>query len=361
MLSRLRLTSSATRAISWMASSVNSSSTSSVARSSVCCLSMFVSGSVRIRMKSFALNPLSSTRIGSRPCSSASMSDGLFEWKAPEHMNSMWSVSTFPYFVVTDDPSMMGSRSRCTPSLLASGEYRFSLLETILSISSMKTMPSDSTEAIASLVTDSLSTRRSNSSSSISGRASRTVIFFLLSFCLKCPRTNLFRAIVTSCAPTLSEGMLICVLCGTSISTERLSRVPCCRRERKALRVLSSAPSVPMTRSRSFSSTAALTFAAILRFILAFVCRIAFSTRSRTIWSTSRPWKPTSVNLVASTLTKGASAIFARRRAISVLPQPVGPIMRMFLGTTSAWRSSGMRCRRHRLRMATATARLASL
>lgn len=36
------------------------------------------------------------------------------------------------------------------------------------------------------------------------------------------------------------------------------------------------------------------------------------------------------------TLTKGASAIFAIRLAISVLPQPVGPIMRMFLGTISA-------------------------
>ncbi len=36
-----------------------------------------------------------------------------------------------------------------------------------------------------------------------------------------------------------------------------------------------------------------------------------------------------------NTLTNGASAIFAILRAISVLPQPVGPIMRMFLGTIS--------------------------
>ena len=42
------------------------------------------------------------------------------------------------------------------------------------------------------------------------------------------------------------------------------------------------------------------------------------STRSRMIWSTSRPWKPTSVNLVASTLMKGASDSLAMRRAISV-------------------------------------------
>ena len=46
------------------------------------------------------------------------------------------------------------------------------------------------------------------------------------------------------------------------------------------------------------------------------------------------------MNLVASTLTNGASASFASRRLISVLPQPVGPIIRMFLGVTSS-RSSG--------------------
>lgn len=36
------------------------------------------------------------------------------------------------------------------------------------------------------------------------------------------------------------------------------------------------------------------------------------------------------------TFTKGASASLASRRAISVLPHPVGPIMRMFLGTISS-------------------------
>jgi hypothetical protein len=53
-------------------------------------------------------------------------------------------------------------------------------------------------------------------------------------------------------------------------------------------------------------------------------------------------------------------ASLARRREISVLPTPVGPIIRMFLGVTS-WRSSSLSCwRRQRLRSATATARLAS-
>lgn len=66
------------------------------------------------------VRPLSSTRMGRRPCSSASMSLGLQEWKAPLQMNRMWSVFTLPCLVETTLPSMMGSRSRCTPSLLAS-------------------------------------------------------------------------------------------------------------------------------------------------------------------------------------------------------------------------------------------------
>src|SRR3984893_13071381 len=52
----------------------------------------------------------------------------------------------------------------------------------------------------------------------------------------------------------------------------------------------------------------------------------------------------------------GASASFARRRAISVLPTPVGPIIRMFFGVIS-WRNGSATCwRRHRLRNATAPA-----
>jgi len=64
---------------------------------------------------------------------------------------------------------------------------------------------------------------------------------------------------------------------------------------------------------------------------------------------------------VASTLMKGADASLARRRATSVLPHPVGPTMRMFLGMMSSRRAGGLtRCRRHRVRRALATARLAS-
>jgi len=53
-------------------------------------------------------------------------------------------------------------------------------------------------------------------------------------------------------------------------------------------------------------------------------------------------------------------ASVARRRAISVLPTPVGPIIRMFFGITSL-RISSLSCiRRQRLRRAMATARLAA-
>jgi len=45
----------------------------------------------------------------------------------------------------------------------------------------------------------------------------------------------------------------------------------------------------------------------------------------------------------------------ASRRATSVFPTPVGPIMMMFLGATSSWSSRGRRLRRQRLRTAIAT------
>src|SRR5690606_9569401 len=57
---------------------------------------------------------------------------------------------------------------------------------------------------------------------------------------------------------------------------------------------------------------------------------------------------------------KGEPERRARRRAISVLPTPVGPIIRMFVGLTSLRSSSGSCMRRQRLRRAMATARLAA-
>jgi hypothetical protein len=87
---------------------------------------------------------------------------------------------------------------------------------------------------------------------------------------------------------------------------------------------------------------------------------IAESSKSRIIDSTSRPWYPTSVYFVASTLMNGAFVSPASRRAISVFPTPVGPIIRMFFGLTSCRSDSPSCCRRHRFRIATATARFAS-
>ena len=85
------------------------------------------------------------------------------------------------------------------------------------------------------------------------------------------------------------------------------------------------------------------------------------STRSRTIDSTSRPTYPTSVNFDASTLRNGDCASRASRRAISVFPTPVGPIIRMFFGAISSAMSAGSFCRRMRLRSAIATARFAAV
>src|ERR1700674_1833298 len=57
---------------------------------------------------------------------------------------------------------------------------------------------------------------------------------------------------------------------------------------------------------------------------------------------------------------KGAPASRASRREISVFPTPVGPIIRMFFGSTSSRSLSSSLSRRQRLRSAIATARLAS-
>jgi hypothetical protein len=59
-------------------------------------------------------------------------------------------------------------------------------------------------------------------------------------------------------------------------------------------------------------------------------------TKSRIIDSTSRPTNPTSVYLLASTLTKGKFIILANRLAISVFPTPVLPIIKIFLGIISS-------------------------
>ena len=92
----------------------------------------------------------------------------------------------------------------------------------------------------------------------------------------------------------------------------------------------------PTNASKTFSSAFFSALALTALPIFSFVFVIAISTRSLTICSTSLPTYPTSVNFVASTFTKGASANFASLLDISVLPQPVGPIISMFFGIISS-------------------------
>ena len=66
------------------------------------------------------------------------------------------------------------------------------------------------------------------------------------------------------------------------------------------------------------------------------------------------------MNFDASTFTNGERESRASRRAISVFPTPVGPIMMMFFGAISSAISGSMWRRRARLRSATATARFAA-
>ena len=149
------------------------------------------------------------------------------------------------------------------------------------------------------------------------------------------------------------------LLSDTSISMSLLSSSPALKRCRKLLRVssLASLPAIAsITRFSAASSADAWT--SFLIFSLVWV--MALSTKSRIICSTSRPTYPTSVNLVASTFIKGASANLAKRRAISVFPTPVGPIIRIFFGCTSSRTVSSSCCLLQRFRSAIATALLAS-
>ncbi len=116
-----------------------------------------------------------------------------------------------------------------------------------------------------------------------------------------------------------------------------------------------------MSMFRILSSTASCALILTSSFLMVFTMFMLCSTRSRTMLSTSRPTYPTSVNFEASTLVKGASAILANLRAISVLPTPVEPIMSILLGMISACISSVAFMRLQRLRRAMATFFFASV
>ena len=153
----------------------------------------------------------------------------------------------------------------------------------------------------------------------------------------------------------------------TSTSISLSSRSPFRNFWRILIRVASpfseSAGVQPSARGMRISSTrfsaASTAFVCIFSISTIRVILTAVSAKSRIIDSTSRPTYPTSVNFVASILINGALASLARRRAISVLPTPVGPIIKIFLGVISSRNVPEICWRRHRLRSAIATERFA--
>ena len=244
----------------------------------------------------------------------------------------------------------------------------------ILSISSKKTMPDCSTRSTASRVTSSMSISFCASSCARYFRASG--IFMTRSFFfpgINPPSMSRRWFSRSSMPPTLEiipTGRPRSLI---SISTVRLSSRPSRNCLRSFCRVLSPDADCPGSSScpprdglggsnRSSTRSSAMSSAfRSTRFSDELFTRLTdCSVRSRMIDSTSRPTYPTSVNFDASTLMNGASASFASRLEISVLPTPVGPIMTIFFGKISS-RNSGLSCwRRHRFRNAMATIRLAS-
>src|SRR5437588_3892897 len=93
MFSVRSLTSKAISAIRRTPSVAKSTSTPSVAISARYCAVSDASGSVRMRTKSPTLSESSSTRIGSRPCSSGIRSEGFDRLRSEEHTSELQSHS----------------------------------------------------------------------------------------------------------------------------------------------------------------------------------------------------------------------------------------------------------------------------
>mmetsp|Transcript_44494 Transcript_44494/g.147505 ORF Transcript_44494/g.147505 Transcript_44494/m.147505 type:complete len:231 (+) Transcript_44494:908-1600(+) len=225
----------------------------------------------------------------------------------------------------------------------------------------MKTIPSCSTLHSACRLMSSSEMSFSDSSSVRIGTASLSDISRFSIFWRPCIILSNLRMIsfIGKPFPFAGSPCPLGLRSGTSTSMSRSSRCPIRSSLRNASRLCWMLVA-PTRQSRTRSSTLAATLSLIFSTAFTFAIAMPASTRSRMIWSTSFPTKPTSVNLVASTLMKGAFASLARRRATSVFPTPVGPIIRMFFGMISSRSGESTRCRLHRFRSATATARLAS-
>ncbi len=341
MFSLFSFSKNAILAISLIASSVNFKSTLSILSISEYCIMIALSGSLIILTKSSSVKLFKSTCTGNLPCNSGIRSLTLVIWNAPAAINSIKSVLILPYFVLTVLPSTIGKISLCTPSRLTSGPLPSPAFEAILSISSKNIMPSCSASFRPSEFMLSWSIILLASSVVKCFKASETVIFFFF-FCLGIKRPRTSPKLVSLPPNPIGPKCMLWGACSISISSGTLSSLPLLKSFQTFSFNSSSLISGCFLRIagnialNSLLSAYSFAFGSTSAIFISFTMRIAASTKSLTMLSTSRPTYPTSVNLVASTFTKGALTSLAKRRAISVFPTPVGPFIIIFLGVISS-------------------------
>ena len=129
-----------------------------------------------------------------------------------------------PNLVVTVEPSTIGSKSRCTPSLLGSCLPEFPELTATLSISSIKIMPSFSALRTASVLILSISKILSLASFLRASFASFTFISFLTVLLLRPMILTKLSCICAISGGTFAPASKL--FCTTSISMLRSSRSP---------------------------------------------------------------------------------------------------------------------------------------
>ena len=303
---------------------------------------------------------MSSTLIGNLPCNSGIKSDGFEVWKAPAPINRIWSVFIIPYLVFTDEPSIIGSKSLWTPSLEISGPEELDDPLAILSISSIKIMPSCSALFIALSLIESLSINFSASRSIKILKASLTLTFLFFSLLGK-KFDNMSDILLSKSSFGLLD--ITCIgenLIGIDISISLSSSFPSLNIFLNFCLVSLSFSSLYNKESNIFSSAICSACVWIDTLFKSDSIFTEISTRSLTIDSTSLPTYPTSVNLDASILINGAFDNLASLLAISVLPTPVGPIIRIFFGDISSFKKDETFCLLHLFLKAIETAFFAS-
>ena len=194
-----------------------------------------------------------------------------------------------PCLVVTEQPSISGSRSRCTPSRDTSAPPTSPRLAT-LSISSIKIMPVCSAAATAWLFRSSRSISLAASSSASNFSASRTDTLRGLPPCLRLANMPCSCWVISS-MPGGAMMSTLAVGAFTSTSTSRSSRSPSRSFFRRICRVLLLLSSRPGGSSRSSRRSSAASDALVCTLPRASSRRrvMAVSTRSLTMDSTSLP------------------------------------------------------------------------